>query len=742
MAIRDLSPWRLGRALSSARLILLGSALLALLSIPVSLAAPAPLSPDVRLVVDISGSMKQTDPENLRRPALELLARLVPETARAGVWTFGHQVNMLVPHQNVDSDWKARALGASQDINSVAMYTNIGQALERAGYDMEQESQGYQRHIILLTDGKVDVSPIAEINQNEQQRLLQQLVPALSEAGFRIHTIALSEQADHALLRQMAQGSDGIFSRAENADQLLASLLQILHQAVPADSLPLENNRFLVDDSVREFTALVMRSPGSPAAALESPAGEIYSYGDHPENINWHSTDVYDLITVQEPQAGQWRIDAELGPNSRVTVVSNLQLLVQPLPNNAPVNHPLTLEFSLTEEQQTIADSEFLNLVTAEIEIVGPKGSPKRRVSWNKAPPVDGIYKLGLTPLPAPGNYQLSLLVDGKTFQRGFSHQLSVSSLFAVELEKTIAEEQVHYQILVSADPDAVDPAATNVVAHIKNSTGYTAVRNLERSGADWSLQIAPEEPAHYSVDLEVSGKRYDGAGVRETLATQYFRFPEPGDPYTAPEDQAVAELEAELAGSPELEEEGTPKAPETPPEIVLPEASEPQVEPEPPAEVVAAEQDSRFWLYTALVVANLLVVALIVFGYRMISSSRAASREESETESQEQEETQENVQVGAPPPMQDIDTDLDDSEAEAVSTANPEEHIEPESQLNEEQEEENHQPPEPEKLYEDEESIDLETLDAWEEAEEEKEQNVNSDGEAEPDEDSKPNKD
>ena len=45
--------------------------------------------PDVRLVIDVSGSMKQNDPNNLRQPAVELLVQLLPEGSKAGVWTFG-----------------------------------------------------------------------------------------------------------------------------------------------------------------------------------------------------------------------------------------------------------------------------------------------------------------------------------------------------------------------------------------------------------------------------------------------------------------------------------------------------------------------------------------------------------------------------------------------------------------------------------------------------------------------------
>ena len=39
--------------------------------------------PDVRLLIDISGSMKQSDPENLRKPALEMMVELLPEGSRA-----------------------------------------------------------------------------------------------------------------------------------------------------------------------------------------------------------------------------------------------------------------------------------------------------------------------------------------------------------------------------------------------------------------------------------------------------------------------------------------------------------------------------------------------------------------------------------------------------------------------------------------------------------------------------------
>ncbi|WP_156504023.1 vWA domain-containing protein, partial [Oleiphilus sp. HI0066] len=115
--------------------------------------ADSNVQPDVRLIIDISGSMKKNDPKNLRVPAVNLLTELVPEGSQVGVWTFGQWVNNLVKYQAVDADWRAMAKTKANEINSVALHTNIGKALETASADLEADSSN--THFILLTDGMV-----------------------------------------------------------------------------------------------------------------------------------------------------------------------------------------------------------------------------------------------------------------------------------------------------------------------------------------------------------------------------------------------------------------------------------------------------------------------------------------------------------------------------------------------------------------------------------------------------------
>ena len=84
---------------------------------------------DVRIIVDISGSMQKNDPDNLRQPAVRLITNLLPGDSKAGVWTFAQFVNMLVPHKPTTDAWKSMARSESSKINSVGLRTNIGGAL-------------------------------------------------------------------------------------------------------------------------------------------------------------------------------------------------------------------------------------------------------------------------------------------------------------------------------------------------------------------------------------------------------------------------------------------------------------------------------------------------------------------------------------------------------------------------------------------------------------------------------------
>src|SRR5690554_7684393 len=140
--------------------------------------------PEVRVIVDVSGSMRGNDPEQLAASAVELLAALLPDGVRAGVWTFGTEVATPLPLAGVDDAWRRRAMALRPDLVEYQQYTDIEAAVAAAA---EPPAEG-ERHLVLLTDGVIDLPPARgdkpAIDGASRRRLLESLAPTSPGRGW------------------------------------------------------------------------------------------------------------------------------------------------------------------------------------------------------------------------------------------------------------------------------------------------------------------------------------------------------------------------------------------------------------------------------------------------------------------------------------------------------------------------------------------------------------------------------
>lgn len=382
---------------------------------------------DIRVVVDISGSMKLNDPDNLRRPAVRLIAGLLPDGTQVGLWTFGRMVNMLVPHGPLGAGQRDALISGSNQINSIAQRTNIGGAIEKAADSWYAPERSLANtHLILLSDGKVDISASQATNDRERDRVLEELVPALAEQGVTIHTIALSAEADLDLLGAIADMTGGVARVADSADELSRIFADTLGQAVPANEVPLEDNRFTVDQGVEEFTALIFSDtpPEQRELTLVTPSGATYGPDTGANGVRWAREAGYDLITVSEPVPGEWQVRGTPGEGSRVTVVSDLWLEVDPMPSRFRLGEEVDLRAFFTEAGERITDPDFLRVITVSLSMTTEDGRRGTRVLSEGEPPADGVYQDTIARLPEPGQYLLELEADSATFSRKFRKTL------------------------------------------------------------------------------------------------------------------------------------------------------------------------------------------------------------------------------------------------------------------------------------------------------------------------------
>ncbi len=605
---------------------------------------------DVRIIIDISGSMKDTDPQNLRRPALNLLVELLPDNSRAGVWTFGRYVNMLVPLDTVNASWRRNAKAKSSEINSAGLNTNLVDALDKALWQMAPDS-GYQHTVILLTDGRIDMDksggdPTTKVNSAERQRLIKEVLPKYIEAGAKIHTLALSNAADLETLQQIAMETDGLFLQANTADDLMPAFLKAFDRAVPAEQVPLTNNHFDIDSSIEEFTALIFRGTSGRETQLISPSGAVITQAvaDNQDNVRWHHDLNFDLITVSGPEAGEWSVDADVDPDNRVQILSDLKLSVSGVPANLFSGAPIDMSIALVNEGEVVTEPAVLQLTDISMQVTAPDGrTGSKLLSDPENLPPEGVFRETMSRLSMPGEYRIEVNAIGRTFQRRQVLTAVLAEPLKVETEPFPDQQRV--LITVTPQGDSIDTGLSRIIAKIASPDGSSVIQNMEYSAPDqkWVLDLTNEKgDGRYEITINIRGVSQGGKTFKSKPEAIVVDFPLQGV-VTAPIDVAppiqtepmaepvapVVETENEVEAQLPPEDVDAQVPPQLPiPEPVVPDLADKYAE-QTEVEVVEEDEGIAWWIYLLLGITNLAIVGGA--GYWWFSRKKAGSASEAE---------------------------------------------------------------------------------------------------------------
>ena len=474
-------------------------------------ATTAPES-DIRILIDVSGSMKKNDPNNLRAPALRLLVGLLPNDAKAGTWTFGQYVNMLVPFREVNDAWKKEAELKSKNIHSYGLFTNIEQALTKATANQKGVDPRYRRSVILLSDGLVDISKDATINKKSRQRILDVIVPRLKKNNVAVHTIALSDSADHDLLRSISLATDGWYEQVDNAEQLQRVFLHLFEKAATRDTVPLEDNHFKIDQSVKEMTLLVFRVKGSKSTELVLPNQSRINLKNIPKNVRWHSEGNYDLITVAKPLAGQWQLLADIDPDNRVMVVTDLTLKTSDLPNNILIGETFDFDVSLTDKNEQIVRQDFLKLVDAQLKEESDSANPIER-SLN-ADQIKGLYRTHVGENFKAGRNDVVVTMTSATFERQRRQSINVvETPFQINVEQLNDQASRTHRLTLKPDTDLIKADKLSIAALLTAEDGSEwSYEVMKIADKEWQLTLADLQVGEkYTVALQIRGQTVKG---------------------------------------------------------------------------------------------------------------------------------------------------------------------------------------------------------------------------------------
>ena len=412
-----------------------------LFSIGLSTAAAEEKQPlDTVVIMDSSGSMKLTDPKQLRKPAAKLFISLLGEQDRLSVVSFSSQAWPITYLTPLETDKQInQALKATDKISHKGAHTNIHSAISK-GIEFLKESDQLNREpiIVLMSDGQMDVGNQAE-SQKLRQAIFDDLLPQLIERKIKIYSIAFTQASDQQLLQEIADATDGRYALAASDDVLHKVFSKIFEQTKEPNMLPLNENAFIVDSSIQEITIIANKESDKSQIYLETPAGKKINSTFKSETVKWFVSTSFDMITIKKPEEGDWKILFSDDDN-RAYIVADVKLRTQFELNTESYNPELMIKAWFETDEETEANQDLLNNMAVTLEVELPDGTIETLdVNISKE---TNDFTVNYKPT-TNGFYGATMIAKSRTFQRQQTFSFRNTMPAEPELKPEIIEEPV-----------------------------------------------------------------------------------------------------------------------------------------------------------------------------------------------------------------------------------------------------------------------------------------------------------
>jgi uncharacterized protein (TIGR03503 family) len=257
------------------------------------------------------------------------------------------------------------------------------------------------------------------------------------------------------------------------------------------------------------MTLLLFRKAGSAPTLLIPPDSPAIS-AQKPRGSRWRSDQGYDLITVKNPQAGTWRIDAEMDPDNRLMVVTDLKLQVSGVPAYSTPREALRLTAELFNRDKKISRNSFLRFVDFELSHVDVEGNPVTHVMTHTVVREDkGQYLYPLEQKLAEGIHRFVISADSSTFNRSKRFDMQVQ--WPVEVKIEAQQAPGIYELKLRAREEYLKSDGLVAEVDIEAPDGTRDSLALEFSSGWLRADVETNQDGLYSAHVKISAQSHAG---------------------------------------------------------------------------------------------------------------------------------------------------------------------------------------------------------------------------------------
>ncbi len=322
------------------------------------------------------------------------------------------------------------------------------------------------------------------------------------------------------------------------------------------NSIVLLQNRFRIDFEVDEITMVFFRVYGSPPIVLVRPDGsKIFQSQADGGDISWFDTATYDMVYIKNPMPGPWQAVGQILPNSRVMVISDLQLHAEPLPKVIFSGEILKQTAYLTNAGKPIDYTAFRDVVSLNINFLSTNNPNSNNFGASTQTiasfedngkgmdetPLDGVFTGQFNLKIADGEWSPVFMVSTPMFTREQvdPNLMLYPNPINISVEMNGGGEGYH-KLLIDAAREHVDMSTLLIDGKIQFPNGDVQnFSNTETTPNVREHQVVNYEYGVYRVKLTAYGTTVDGREFILDVPEYSFLSEEPKIEIVASQDTA-----------------------------------------------------------------------------------------------------------------------------------------------------------------------------------------------------------
>lgn len=331
--------------------------------------------------------------------ALQILAASGSRTDRLAIVEYGGDRVVRLPSTLLGRDVAAQVAAGLEAPPGTADGADVAGAI-RAGLDAIGPRRDETLDLVWLlapASGRADVG--AEI---------ESAVAAASARDARVHVVAEPQVALDPVYDRIARETRGSVLRRPSHQPLARALFELVAISARADRLPVRGGGFWVDAAAESVLILMAREEGEDPGLIGSDE-KVHTLA-RPQGVAWHRFTHYDVVELDSPLGGLWRIDQPAGLDRADVILrrSPLRLVASIEPAPATLGAPAKVRIRFEENGRPVVSYARLKAMEVDARISSETGDDEP-LELSRAQ--GGWFEASFTPTD-PGRHRLDVSAE------------------------------------------------------------------------------------------------------------------------------------------------------------------------------------------------------------------------------------------------------------------------------------------------------------------------------------------